>query len=183
LVVISERRRRCKDLVDSLEIPSPFDLGEFVAAVAKRRGRPIVLREMALPRGGMCGLVVSAPAQDLIVYAKHTSRTHQRHIVSHELAHLLLEHGTDPETSVQASQAALPHLDPAMVKRVLAGRSNYEAVHEEEAELVASLITLRVSGWSARPRHVAAWHSTQDAVADRVMASFRARHRQPVKSR
>lgn len=131
----------------------------------------------------MCGVVVSAPDRDLIVYAKYTSRTHQRHIVSHELAHLLLEHDASPSISVQASQAALPHLDPAMVKRVLAGRSSYQAVDEEEAELVASLITLRVSRWSGTPAQTCAGFSTEDATVNRVVASFRTRRRRSVASR
>jgi hypothetical protein len=93
---------------------------------------------------------VATPDEDLIVYESRTSRPHQDHIILHELGHMLCGHHATPVTGQEATLLLLPDLDPSMIERVL-GRTQYSAVEEREAELVASLILERASQWSLPP--------------------------------
>ncbi|MFE5587446.1 ParH-like protein, partial [Kitasatospora sp. NPDC056531] len=89
-----------------------------------------------------CGLLVSPQEADSIVYTADTGTLHQRHILVHEIAHLMLDHaGSAP---LDPAAALLPHLSPALVRRVL-GRTRYDEPQEREAELLASLILSRAA--------------------------------------
>jgi hypothetical protein len=65
---------------------------------------------------------------------------HQEHIIGHELGHLLCEHEAAPMIEAHVSRLLLPDLDPQLVQRFLA-RTDYTAVEERQAEMVASLIS------------------------------------------
>ena len=73
-------------------------------------------------------------------YEPDTSALHRDHIVLHELGHLLHEH----EPSESMDEAVLRELFPGLavdvVMRVL-GRTSYSAVEEQEAEMIASIVT------------------------------------------
>ena len=86
-------------------------------------------------------------------YERRTTALHQRHIVLHELGHLVCNHDAPPAMTDAASRMLLPHLDPAMVRRML-GRTYYSAVEEQQAEYVASLIHERISVWGPEPAAV-----------------------------
>ncbi|MFI9271122.1 ParH-like protein [Kitasatospora sp. NPDC052896] len=137
-----ERRRlwrRCRRIVDALDLPHPFDAAVFVARLAERRGRPIRLIPVTARPNIPCGLLVTTDEADCILYSADTTALHQQHILLHEAAHLVCGHH---ETSAAASAAAevlLPHLPAALMRRVL-GRAVYTEPQEREAELVASLI-------------------------------------------
>ncbi|MFJ9605970.1 ParH-like protein [Kitasatospora sp. NPDC101176] len=134
--------RRCRRVAERLELPSPFDATVLLERLARRRGRPISLLPVAARAGTPCGLLVSTRETDYILYTADTSALHRRHILVHEIAHLLLEHaGSAPLGPVSA---LLPHLSPALVQRVL-GRTCYDEPQEREAELLASLILSRAS--------------------------------------
>jgi hypothetical protein len=85
-----------------------------------------------------------------VFYEQRTTALHQRHIVLHELGHIISDHDAPPAMSDATSRVLLPHLDPAMVRRML-GRTYYSAVEEQEAELVGSLIHARISAWAPEP--------------------------------
>ena len=84
---------------------------------------------------------------------ERTTALHQRHIVLHELGHLISNHDAPPAMTDATSQVLLPHLDPSMVRRML-GRTYYSVVEEQQAELVASLVHERISTWAAEPTWV-----------------------------
>ncbi|GAA4530344.1 hypothetical protein [Amycolatopsis samaneae] len=143
--------RRCRRLADTLVLPEPFDDGRFVAALAAQRGRPIELMPVNAPSGGPCGLLMSTERADYILYPTTTTALHRRHILLHEVGHLLCGHvgpaapgAAGAAIDVAASRALMPNLSPELVRRVL-GRSTYGAVEEQEAELLASLIAQRVA--------------------------------------
>ena len=133
-------RRRCESRLRELELPVPFDVRVFCEGLARRRGRPILLRP--LPRASGCtGLWVATPAADVVFYEPETSPLHQEHIILHELCHLLLGHapvGAPPRA--QAGPAGLlPDLRPDAVRRML-HRAGYPTEEDREAELLASMI-------------------------------------------
>ncbi|MGW8763458.1 hypothetical protein ACWGN5_13255 [Streptomyces sp. NPDC055815] len=99
----------------------------------------------------MCGLLVSLGDADHIFYESSTNALHQKHIILHELAHLLLGHGsTADDTASLGVERLFPGLDPAMVRRLLArGRTDYSQVQEREAELLATMIHNRTTGPAA----------------------------------
>ncbi|MER7845760.1 ParH-like protein [Kitasatospora sp. NPDC096077] len=127
-------------MAEQLELPSPFDPVVLLEQLAARRGRPIELLPVPARPHAPCGLLVSTVAADYILYAADTGVLHQRHILVHEIAHLLLDHaGSAP---LAPAAALLPNLSPALVQRVL-GRTSYDEPQEREAELLASLILSR----------------------------------------
>ena len=138
-------RRRCEAVLREVAIPEPFALDRFCAALAERRGRPIVLRPVAGVGSRLTGLwlALADPPVDVIVYEARTTPLHQQHIVLHELGHLLAGHA--PGASVAGTARLLfPDLDPDSVRRALE-RGSYSSSEEREAELLASLILLRAT--------------------------------------
>lgn len=81
--------RECHRVISGLDIADPFDLQQFVHVVAERRGKPIALVPAQLGATAPCGMLVGTDAIDYICYASNTSALHARHIVVHELGHLL----------------------------------------------------------------------------------------------
>ncbi|MGW4489103.1 hypothetical protein ACWEOE_35365 [Amycolatopsis sp. NPDC004368] len=142
--------RRCRRLADAPALPEPFDADEFVAGIAAGRGRPIELMPVNVPSDGPCGLLMSTARADYILYPTNTTALHRRHILLHEVGHLLCGHvGSDAGAEgaaidVAVSRALMPNLSPELVRRVL-GRTTYSEVQEQEAELVASLLAQRVA--------------------------------------
>ncbi|MGW0435938.1 hypothetical protein ACWDV4_25765 [Micromonospora sp. NPDC003197] len=131
---------RCKQIVEALAIPAPFDPAGFVAALARQRGRPVELVPMS-GQATHCGALVATDQADYIFYSASTTRLHQDHILLHEVGHLLCGHIGDTTLDV-LPRLLLPNLSSDLVRRVL-GRSDYTADQEQEAELVASMIAQR----------------------------------------
>lgn len=133
----------------ALPIPVPWDRNEFIANMARERGRPITLipHNNAVPFGSMCGLWVARTDDDLIVYYADTSNYHIDHIVRHEIAHMVLGHcrTEDVDTHQAAAQHVcrdlLPDLNPTNVVSVL-GRQTYDSPHERDAEKFACMIMI-----------------------------------------
>lgn len=142
-----------RKLADSLVVPRPWNLETFVARVAERVGKPIlVVPQQDLTTGGFpCGLVVERADDIVIAYDAASSGYHTDHIVMHEIAHVLLDHAgfVSPGAQRRTLAALFPELDIDNVLRVLA-RSDYDDIDENQAELFASMIMSDVE----RPRSV-----------------------------
>jgi hypothetical protein len=151
-----ELRKRCQAIVDGLGITDPFNVHALARLLGQRRGRPIHLIPLSLPAGAPCGAWVSTRDFDAIFYEVDTSPLHQEHIIGHELGHVLCEHGAEAMVEAHVARLLLPDLDPELVQRLLA-RTNYSAVEERQAEMVASLISRAAnrrdaeSAWVAPP--------------------------------
>ncbi|MFI5932043.1 hypothetical protein [Actinoplanes sp. NPDC051494] len=143
-------RRKCEGILDDLDAGGHLDIRELCDLVSRRQGRPIHLVAESLPESGPCGLTVRTAAFDAIFYEKDTSPLHQNHIIGHELGHLVCGHLCGPVVDAEASRVLLPNLDPGLVRAVL-GRTNYTAVEEREAEMIASLILRRTTMHVAPP--------------------------------
>ncbi|WP_441247912.1 ParH-like protein [Kitasatospora sp. McL0602] len=128
----------------TLTLPEPFELAELTRALSERMGRPVEF--IPLPAGsfGPCGVLVSTDQAEYIGYPADTTPLHQRHIVLHEVGHLLCGHQGGAGLGPGVTETLLPHLSGQLVRRVL-GRDAYTEVQEREAELFASLVMHRVS--------------------------------------
>ncbi|WP_425838325.1 hypothetical protein [Streptomyces fractus] len=85
---------------------------------------------------------------DFIVYQKQTSPAHQRHIILHEIGHILAGHENRTPLEVpsglgrggsEGPYGRTPLLDESRILRAL-GRSAYDHEDEREAETVATII-------------------------------------------
>lgn len=149
-----ELRRRCKRELRALDIQPPLRVEELCRKLGERRGRPIRLVPHPLPMPGPFGCWIATPTADYILYQQETSKTHQDHIILHEVGHIMADHeGVD--TGADFLQATMPGLAPDTVTRGLR-RTSYDEEHERQAELVATIIL--------------EWASVLDRVAPRPVA-------------
>ena len=163
-----ELGRRCRQMLNSLDIRPPLDVVDLCERVGRQRGKHIRLVEHSLPVPGPFGAWISTPSAEFILYQKETSGPHQNHIILHELGHILAEHASDERDDVLAGELdpsdvreRYPDLDPGAVRRALR-RTSYDTEQEQEAELVATIIL--------------EWASVIDVVAPRTATDERTRN-------
>jgi hypothetical protein len=139
------QRRRCAAIAAAVDIPRPFDLGQFLARLAVRRNRMIFLHPFTSGPGIPCGLWLATDRADHVFHEQGTSPWHQTHITMHEIAHMLLGHGSGHHDGRGLAALLAPDVDPALARLVM-GRSAYTTAEEQGAETLASLILGRASG-------------------------------------
>lgn len=137
---LREIRRRCQARLDEIPV-SARSLDGLMRDLSRSRGRPILVRAVA-GIAPVMGLWIAGRALDLIVVEAETSEWHQEHIAAHELAHMLLGH--EPRAS-DASRRLLPDIRPEMVRGVLQRAGGYDAVEEQQAEVLGTLIVSRLA--------------------------------------
>ena len=164
---VKERKlhRWCRRELRALNISPPLRVDDLCDRLGERRGRPIRLVAFPLPVPGPFGVWLATDKADYIVYQSQTTRVHQDHIVLHEIGHILAGHRGD-RGDPGSWTAALPDLSPEMVRRAL-GRSFYDASHEREAELIATIIMQ----WAAVVDYVTP-HRSDTAAARKLEALF-----------
>ncbi|MFC3453381.1 ImmA/IrrE family metallo-endopeptidase [Amycolatopsis speibonae] len=134
--------RRCERIASAVRLPDPFDVTTLFGEVAAMRGRPIELVALDARPGAPCGVLAATDRADYIFYTRDTSPLHQRHILLHELGHLLCGHVEGEMLPETVAAMVTPSLSVDLVRRVL-GRTTYAQEQEKEAELVASLLMRR----------------------------------------
>ncbi len=133
-----ELRRRCRRLLNELDIRPPLDVIELCQRLGAARGRPIRLLQHPIPVPGPFGVWIATETADYILYQQHTSKSHQDHIVLHEIGHMIAGHRGEEQQS-QVIEELLPGMAPATVHSSLL-RTSYDNEHELEAETVATII-------------------------------------------
>jgi len=133
-----EMRRRCRRELRALRIDPPLRVDVLCERLGERRRRPIRLVPYSLPAPGPFGLWLATGTTDYVVYQSQTTRMHQDHIILHEVGHILADHARDG-TDDAHWRSAMPDLSLETVRRALR-RTSYDAAHEREAELVATII-------------------------------------------
>lgn len=134
---------RLAALIADLEIPSPWNLRQFVDRLADQRGKPIVLTgHRGLRAAGFpCGLLAEMNDLTLIVYEERSSQYMVEHTVLHEIGHLLLGHeGERMQESLGQFLGGL--VGPASIARMetMLARGVFDTTKEVEAETFANLI-------------------------------------------
>lgn len=147
-----ELRRYCSGVVEKLQIPERADVNALCDRLEDVRGRRISLIEVPMPTGPgrPCGLWVATSSEEYILYQRYTTQAHQQHIIRHELGHMVCEHEAAPVLPDEVVQLLMPALSPNLIHSVL-GRTQYNNTEEKAAELVASLMPMRVEGVCHRP--------------------------------
>jgi len=135
-----ELRRRCRKLLKQLDIGPPLDVEVLCARLGERRGKPIRLMPYPLEVPGPFGCWIATSTADYIFYQAETTKSHQDHIILHELGHMLADHHPHGDAEpADFLRGPVPDLDPDAVHRALR-RSSYDDAHEWEAETVATII-------------------------------------------
>ncbi|RHW43743.1 ImmA/IrrE family metallo-endopeptidase [Dermacoccus abyssi] len=109
--------------------PQPTDLcpedgltDSLVANVSRRLGRQIKVVTIPLPVG-LSGVWTSTEQQELIALDAASSALRRRVALCHEIAHMVLGHGTDlegnDEPALDMLRGALPDLDPRLIRQAL----------------------------------------------------------------
>ncbi|HET9143455.1 hypothetical protein [Actinophytocola sp.] len=145
-----ELRRRCRRILNDLDIRPPLDIEELCRRVGQSRGKPIRLMPHPIPVPGPFGVWITTDSADYILYQEQTTKAHQSHIVLHELGHMLAGHTSDeeddallaglyPDAGPDTLRGRYPDLEPDAVRRALR-RTSYGTEREREAETVATII-------------------------------------------
>lgn len=152
---LEQLRARCEARLAGLRLPTPFTLDGFRRALEEQRGRRIVVRPMPqLGTRAPCGLWLELASLDLIFYEPDTkSRAQQDQILSHELSHVACGHRRDLR-DLTVLRELLPDLDTQLILSIIQratarpvpihsvlGRASYPTADEEEAEMMATLLT------------------------------------------
>ncbi|GAA4933030.1 hypothetical protein ACFPM3_04240 [Streptomyces coeruleoprunus] len=142
---IARLRRRCRPLLGQLALPQPFAIETLCAHLSAHRRRPLHLHPLPLQAAasGACGLWIATDTDDHIFYEQRTARSHQEHIVLHEIGHMLFNHHATADAGPPGG--LLADLSPRLVRRILA-RTNYSTRQEQEAEMLATLIRTGEAG-------------------------------------
>lgn len=135
LYALSARYRR---QLLGIDIPRPFSLDGFAAAVATRRNR--ALRILPLPgllgADGLTGAWVAMDAADYVFIDADASPWHRDLIGLHEISHVLCGHEASGSRFRGVAADLVPSLGVVTVQRVL-GRHAGGSCDEQEAELMA----------------------------------------------
>ncbi|MEU4894840.1 toxin [Streptomyces sp. NPDC044780] len=151
-----DRRSQLKKLrkagarrIAELDLPEVADVAELCRHLGEVRGRPITLVPMQMPASHPCGMWVAARDEDLIFYDANTTSAHQEHIILHELGHIICCHRGAGWLDEASARLLFPNLDPDLVRDMLL-RATYDDVQEQEAEIIAYLLSQRVGGTGTR---------------------------------
>lgn len=153
---VQDRRSQLKRLrkagarrVDALDLPEVADVAELCRYLGEIRERPITLVPLPMPASHPCGIWVAARDEDLIFYDANTTSAHQEHIILHELGHIICCHRGAGWLDEASARLLFPNLDPDLVRDMLL-RATYDDVQEQEAEVIAYILSQRVGSTEGR---------------------------------
>ena len=122
------------------EIATDYDFAHFALDslqvwIEERRGREILPVPWAMPNG-LFGLWVWGEGVDYVFYDRATYKVHQSHIILHEFAHILCNHGVPKFEGKDIYQYA----SKGFQEGAHLSRSTYSSKEEQEAEKLAFLL-------------------------------------------
>lgn len=124
----SYSRRLMRELTPKL----PLSVTTLCDLLGQLRGTPIILVEWDLSAHGPFAVLISRANEDVIAYQAKTTKTHQAHIILHEVGHIIANdlHGRNP-AGMQL-------------------RTYYSNREERDAEIIASTIMHQAISMSQR---------------------------------
>jgi hypothetical protein len=87
-------KRRCRLAIEHLALPPSPDVDTMLAAAAGYSGMRVQLERMDPSIRGVTGLLVVVDDVVYVCCPPELSPLHTRHVVAHELGHMVLEHVT-----------------------------------------------------------------------------------------
>ena len=133
-------RQTAIDMFRGLDVPSSVGIEGICDRLGEVRNRPVVLMARSFPNASAFGLWLKTESSDIIVYERDATVDHRRHIIRHEIGHILFDHESEQWSENEALRALVPTLPLEVVQRAL-GRSSYETPAEWEAEVFASVMS------------------------------------------
>jgi hypothetical protein len=134
--------------IAELGLPDQCDLPTLCRRLGELRDRPITLVPMPMLATHPCGMWVAAHEADLIFFDANTTSAHQEHIILHELGHIICCHRGSGLLDDESARSLFPNLNPDIVRDMLM-RATYDDVQEQEAEIIAYLLSERLGTSSA----------------------------------
>lgn len=128
-----------------LALGDVFSFDELVDAVQARRQRGLRIVELAglSDHEGLCAIWLMTDTEDIVLHAHSDSGLHRQQFVLHELAHMILGHGT--ENSAETPDLLLPDIPPETRQRLLR-RQNLDTLEEISAESLADQLAAAIRG-------------------------------------
>ncbi len=128
-----------------LALGDTFNFDELVGAVQGRRQRGIRIVELAelSDHDGLCAIWLMTDTEDIVLHAHSDSVLHRQQFVLHELAHMILDHGTDDHQ--EAPDFLLPDIPPETRRRLLR-RQDIDTDDEIFAESLADRLAAAIRG-------------------------------------
>lgn len=147
-------KRAAKHRLQQLSLPQELSLETLQSVVERERNISITIRA-AHPQDDplVTGSVLFTDSHAVITHPRNASPHRKNKILCHEFAHLLFAH----EQAGPAEQVSedfgrmLELLDPEMVKAQLLRRRCFDSPDELEAEVLADLLSVRLT-WSSALR-------------------------------
>jgi hypothetical protein len=144
-----ELHQRCTKKVRDLGFPvdQTLTISDVCEIISERTARPIAIYSLELPEGMPDGILYRGEESDVILFEERLTPIHRRHVILHELGHLVCGHlpaGRPGETT----QHLLPSLATELVGRMLC-RAHDGTESETEAEYVGSLLGQKVTSLEA----------------------------------
>lgn len=146
-MVASGLRRRAEAALEDLGLGRDVTDERLRTALEERRGKPIVVVPAPADvfADTACGAWWEAAHVDVVLVPEDADPMLRAHTVRHELAHMVLRHqGSANGSAAMADllRRVLPDLDPDKVLGMLT-RSEFSGPAEREAEMLATVLTLR----------------------------------------
>lgn len=139
-----EMHHRCQSTINDLRVQPPFEIPDLLRAARRRHGRPIHLHYLPHGLGDLSGLLLDNGRRVEIWVVPDAPNAHTRHIVAHEVGHLLLGHRLG---GLAPGSAGADALYPALLCRTSMPTGNDAGAEtgsvdprETEAELFATLL-------------------------------------------
>jgi hypothetical protein len=137
MVPVVSLRQQCRDMINSLQVPRPWNPELFRVSLERQRNRLLFLTAVPLVPGPV-SLWIATTDADYIFYDQDSAPSRQLHLIGHQVAHILFEHTGAPVRD-DAALTLFPHLDPDLVAAALT-LSAYTSADEQAADVFASLL-------------------------------------------
>jgi hypothetical protein len=135
--------------IAELNLPDPCEMATLVRRLGEMRNRPVTLVSMAMKASHPCGMWLAARTEDVIFFDANTTKAHQEHIILHELGHIICCHRGAGLLDDDSARQLFPNLNPDIIRDMLM-RATYHDVQEQEAEIIAYLLSQRVGSTAER---------------------------------
>lgn len=144
-------RRRAEEALTGFGLEGPVSIEGLKRKLEAARGRRIIIEtaQSEYFAETACGVWWECDSFDVVFVPRDASPWLREHTIFHEFSHMIFRHQglaacENSDAGLRSFVArTMPDLDPDMVTGSLHQRTDYTGQDEREAEMLASLLTLR----------------------------------------